>query len=60
MRRATRPDERFTGVIHAVHRVFVDPASGELNTDNSAGYWEFDSAEAREGQVATLRRDRGR
>ena len=56
----TRPDDSFTGVIHAVHAVSVDPASGELNTDNSAGYWEFDSAEAREGQVAALRGDRSR
>jgi hypothetical protein len=56
----TRPDESFTGVVHTVHAVSVDPASGELNTDNSAGYWEFDSAPAREEHVAALRADRGR
>ncbi|HEY2521568.1 MAG TPA: hypothetical protein VGJ19_15760 [Streptosporangiaceae bacterium] len=56
----TRPDESFTGVVHAVHAVSVDPASGELNADNSAGYWEFDSAPALEEQVAALRADRGR
>ena len=55
----TRPDESFTGVVHAVHCVSVDPASGELNTDNSAEYWEFNSAAAREEQVAALRADRG-
>jgi hypothetical protein len=53
----TRPDESFTGVVHAVQRVSVDPASGELTTDNSTEYWEFDSAAAREEQVAALRAD---
>ncbi len=55
----TRPDESFTGVVHVVQRISVDPASGELTTDNSAEYWEFDSAAAREEQVAALRAGRG-
>lgn len=53
----TRPDDSFTGVIHAVQVVLVDPASGEITPDNQDGCWEFDSAEAREEQVSALRAD---
>ena len=56
----TRPDDRFAGVIHAVHMVSVDANTGELNIQDSEGYWEFNSAEERERLVGTLRADRAR
>ncbi len=57
----TRPDESFTGVIHGVQIISVDPATGELTADNDAEYWEFSSAEEREERVSALRAndDRG-
>jgi hypothetical protein len=51
----TRPDDDFTGVVHVVQLVSVDPASGELTADNSSKYWEFGSATEREERVSALR-----
>ncbi|MBV9792631.1 MAG: hypothetical protein JO016_01720 [Actinobacteria bacterium] len=56
----TRPDESFTGVVHGVQLVSVDPANGELTADNDGKYWEFSSASEREDQVAALRAGDGR
>ncbi len=53
----TRPDESFTGVIHGVQIISVDPATGELTADNDAEYCEFSSAEEREERVSALRAD---
>jgi hypothetical protein len=53
----TRPDESFTGVIHGVQVISVDPATGELTADNDAEYCEFSSAEEREERVSALRAD---
>lgn len=51
----TRPDDAFSGVIHEVHLVSMDLQTGELNIDNSAKGWEFNSASEREELVAALR-----
>jgi hypothetical protein len=56
----TRPDESFTGVVHGVQLVSVDPANGELTADNDGKYWEFSSARDREEHVAALRDGHGR
>jgi hypothetical protein len=51
----TRPDDAFSGVIHEVHLVSMDLQTGELDIDNSAKGWEFNSASEREELVAALR-----
>jgi hypothetical protein len=51
----TRPDDDFTGVVHVVQLVSVDPVSGELTADNSSTYWEFGTAGEREERVSALR-----
>lgn len=56
----TRPDESFTGVIHEVHPVLVDPETGELSADYYESSCEFKSMEEREEQVAAIRADPGR
>jgi hypothetical protein len=56
----TRPDDNFTGVVHVVHAISVDPASGALTADNSSKYWEFGTVEEREERVSELRSGQAR
>ena len=51
----TRPDDRFTGVIHLVRTALVDPNTGELIIDDNSKSWEFYSAEERESLIGRLR-----
>jgi hypothetical protein len=51
----TRPDDRFTGVIHQVRTALVDPNTGELIIDDKSRSWEFHSAGERESLVGRLR-----
>jgi hypothetical protein len=51
----TRPDDGFTGVIHEIRLISVDPLTGELNDDYCGKTWEFCSETEREEHVTTLR-----
>lgn len=51
----TRPDDRFVSVVHDVHIVRVDLASGVLAFEEPNTSWEFSSPEEREKLVASLR-----
>lgn len=53
----TRPDDRFVTVVHDVHVVRVDPATGVLSFEEPSRNWESSSAEEREKLVDSLRTD---